>query len=129
MTTIHNTNVETINRNTITVCGHEVRASWSVDGPVASRSDLRAIRDAGHANWSDDEIEKVAIHCEERLSETYEREYRIAYAATNGEWDVVDTFRAADDAAANAYAEENSVGEWYVLDDQGRNINGGRDQA
>jgi hypothetical protein len=58
-----------------------------------------------------------------------EREYRIAYATTNGEWDVVETFRAADDAAANAYAEENSVGEWYVLDDQGRNINGGRDQA
>ncbi len=42
---------------------------------------------------------------------------------------MVETFRATDDAAANAYAEENSVGEWYVLDDQGRNINGGHDQA
>jgi hypothetical protein len=59
-----------------------------------------------------------------------EREYRIAYATTNGEWDVVKTFRATDNAAANAYAEEHYSGdEWYVLDDAGRNINGGHDQA
>jgi hypothetical protein len=53
-------------------------------------------------------------------------EYRVAYAMTNGEWDVVDRFMALDDDAANAYAETyfpNS--EWYVLDRDGRNINGG----
>jgi hypothetical protein len=55
-----------------------------------------------------------------------DREYRIAYAGSNGEWDVVDTFTATDDAAANAYAEATYFGdEWYVLDNTGRNINGG----
>jgi len=40
---------------------------------------------------------------------------------------VVSSFRAADDAAANAYAEtEYGQQEWYVLDSTGRNINGGR---
>jgi hypothetical protein len=59
-----------------------------------------------------------------------EREYRIAYATTNGEWDVVETFRAIDDDAANTYAEENcSCEDWYVLDAKGRNINGGHDQT
>jgi hypothetical protein len=54
------------------------------------------------------------------------REYRIAYAMGNGEWDVVDRFLALDDAGANAYAEQYYDGdEWYVLDNTGRNINGG----
>jgi hypothetical protein len=64
------------------------------------------------------------------------REYRVAYAMGNGEWDVVDRFMAVDDDAANAYAEayfhaapERHGDDWYVLDDKGRNINGGRDQA
>ena len=55
------------------------------------------------------------------------REYRVAYAMSNGEWDVVDRFLAIDDDAANAYAEQHYSGdEWYVLDETGRNINGGR---
>jgi transglutaminase-like putative cysteine protease len=54
------------------------------------------------------------------------REYRVAYAMTNGEWDVVDRFMALDDDAANAYAKTwCGDGEWYVLDASGRNINGG----
>jgi hypothetical protein len=54
------------------------------------------------------------------------REYRIAYAMGNGEWDVVNRFLALDDAGANAYAEQYYDGEeWYVLDNTGRNINGG----
>lgn len=58
------------------------------------------------------------------------REYRVAYAMGNGEWDVVDRFMAVDDSGANAYAETYFDGEeWYVLDANGRNINGGRDQA
>jgi hypothetical protein len=64
------------------------------------------------------------------MSNTEGREYRIAYPLTDGEWDVVDTFLASDDTAANRYAETHYIGyEWFVLDDQGRNINGGRDQA
>lgn len=54
------------------------------------------------------------------------REYRVAYAMTNGEWDVIDRFMALDDAGANAYAATWYVNsEWYVLDASGRNINGG----
>ena len=64
------------------------------------------------------------------LLDSQAREYRIAYAMGNGEWDVVDKFLAVNDAGANAYAETYYAGqEWYVLDRYGRNINGGRDQA
>ena len=53
--------------------------------------------------------------------------YFIAYAMGNGEWGIVDSFAATDDADANAYAAEHFNGdEWYVLDDTGRNINRGR---
>jgi len=59
-----------------------------------------------------------------------DREYRIAYVMADGEWDIVDSFAATDDDAANAYAAEHYDGdEWYVLDATGRNINGGRYQA
>jgi hypothetical protein len=76
----------------------------------------------------------VCPACDNALDQIMEgqdgREYRIAYAAGGGEWDVVDTFTATDDDAANAYAEATYSGdEWYVLDANGRNINGGRDQA
>ena len=54
--------------------------------------------------------------------------YRIAYMLeATGEFEVVETFRAATDADANAYAEANHDGEWYVLDSTGRNINAGID--
>ena len=57
------------------------------------------------------------------------REYRIALVKADGSWDVIETFEAADDDAANAYAEQNHAdSDWYVLDADGRNINGGRDQ-
>ena len=52
-------------------------------------------------------------------------EYRIAYMLeATGEFEVVETFQAATDADANAYAEANHDGEWYVLDPDGNNING-----
>jgi hypothetical protein len=54
------------------------------------------------------------------------REYRIAFVRADGEFDVVDRFTAVDDAGANAYAETYYAGqEWFVLDRDGRNINGG----
>ena len=66
----------------------------------------------------------------EKVDPTNDREYRIAYAMGDGKWDVVDRFAAKDDDAANAYALVTFDGdEWFVLDDTGRNINGGRDQA
>jgi hypothetical protein len=53
-------------------------------------------------------------------------EYRIAFVLADGEFDVVDRFMAVDDAGANAYAETYYAGqEWFVLDRDGRNINGG----
>ena len=54
-------------------------------------------------------------------------EYRVAYVKATGEWDVVETFAAVDNADANAYAEQHYADhEWYVLDDQGLNVNGGK---
>jgi len=83
-----------------------IDAADATRGPVATRS---------------------CCHC---CGEAVQSEYRIAYAAGSGEWDVVDTFTATDDDAANAFAEATYAGdEWYVLDANGRNINGGRDQA
>ena len=59
-----------------------------------------------------------------RVEELQAREYRIALVNNDGSWDVIDTFEAADDAAANAYAEEHHADvEWYVIDAEGRNIN------
>jgi len=64
-----------------------------------------------------------------RVEELQAREYRIALAKADGSWDVIEAFEVADDAAANAYAEEHHADvEWYVIDAEGRNINGGRDQ-
>ena len=72
---------------------------------------------------------KITVEGALTLLDLQAREYRIAYAMGNGEWDVVDSFMAVDDAGANAYAEQHYTGdEWYVLDATGRNINGG-DQA
>lgn len=59
---------------------------------------------------------------------TDQPEYRIAAVRENGDWDVVETFHAADHDAAREYAEseygENDV---FVLDHTGRNIDGGVD--
>jgi|LakMenEpi03Aug12_release.lakeMendotaPanAssembly.Ray.scaffolds.fasta_scaffold3059513_2 hypothetical protein len=53
-------------------------------------------------------------------------EYRIAFVAADGRWEVVEAFDAPHRDAANAYAEEHYAGrDWYVIDDRGDNINGG----
>ena len=52
--------------------------------------------------------------------------YWLAYAREDGEWDIVRGFEATSDAEANAYAErECDNDDWYVLDSNRRNINGG----
>lgn len=59
--------------------------------------------------------------------------YQIAFMVeTTGEFEIAEAFDAADDAAANAWAEsqeprfrqEYDNDGWYVLDQHGNNING-----
>ena len=59
--------------------------------------------------------------------------YQLAFAGPGNEtWDIVEQFEAANDEAANRWAEDNeermlreySNAEWYVLDAAGQNING-----
>ena len=55
---------------------------------------------------------------------TDQPQYRVAFTMESGEWDVVETFHAASNTAANEYAEENYADrDWYVLDAAGKNIN------
>jgi hypothetical protein len=127
MNTIRTTNIETIDRNTCRVGDHAVPITWDANGAHVDHGDLRAIRDAGHANWSDDEISDVAYHIETRMDETYTKAYRIVIrdGDYSDGWHELDAIRAADDAAANEYAEKFfAVEEWYVLDADGNNING-----
>lgn len=56
---------------------------------------------------------------------TDQPQYSIAFIMESGEWDVVETFHAATNAAANDYARRLYADqEWYVLDASGNNING-----
>ena len=56
--------------------------------------------------------------------------YVVAFVREDGRFVAGERFLAINDKCANAYADKNYQGqEWYVLDRDGRNINGGRDQA
>jgi len=52
--------------------------------------------------------------------------YSLAFEGPgNQTWDIVENFTAANNAAANDWAEENyPESDWYVLDENGENING-----
>lgn len=54
-------------------------------------------------------------------------DYSVALVnGSDGSFEVIEQFTAASDAEATAYAEHNySEDEWFVLDAQGKNINGG----
>lgn len=58
------------------------------------------------------------------------RTYHVAVMLeASGDFEILETFNADDDADANAYAEQNHSGKaWYVLDENRRNINGGVDR-
>ena len=57
------------------------------------------------------------------------KEYKVAFVREDAGWDIVKTFWALNDEAANRAAGILYEGtEWYVLDASGRNINGGHDQ-
>jgi len=70
----------------------------------------------------------ATIASDAAVAYTDQPEYRIAFVRESGNWDVAETFHAADHDAARAYAEseygENDV---FVLDHTGRNIDGGVD--
>lgn len=52
--------------------------------------------------------------------------YRIAFVKADGRWDIVEEYEAIDDEAANDYAAKNfGDREWFVLNADGVNINGG----
>lgn len=52
--------------------------------------------------------------------------YRIAFVMADGGWDIVEEFDAVDDEAASEYAAEHyGEDEWFVLNADGQNINGG----
>jgi len=59
-----------------------------------------------------------------------QRTYHVAVMVeATGEFEILETFNADDDADANAYAEQNhSSKAWYVLDENHRNINAGADR-
>ena len=128
MLTYRTTEIETIDRNTLNVSGNEVACSWSDDGsPCVSLDALRAIRDAGHANWSDEEISDLAYHAENLMLQTYTKLYSIGIneGYNQDQWVLLDSIRVENDDQANAYAEANfSEYEWYIRDADGNNING-----
>lgn len=93
-------------------------------GHVARRLGLTPTH-AGHAGQTKETENMTA---DQFASE--DATYRVAFALADGRFDVVEEFAACDTEAANAYAERRYAGqEWYVLDADGRNINGGRDQT
>jgi hypothetical protein len=59
-----------------------------------------------------------------------QRTYHVAVMLeATGEFEILETFNADDDADANAYAERNHSGRaWYVLNENRRNINAGVDR-
>jgi len=62
------------------------------------------------------------------MSSMADQRYAVAFVVeATGAFEVVERFEAADDDAANQYAERHYPERpWYVLDDQGRNVNGDR---
>ena len=70
MLTIRNAEVRITDERTAVVFNkwqsHDVPMAQGGFGPVADREALKAIKESGAANWSDDEIKKLAQHIEER---------------------------------------------------------------
>jgi len=112
----------TSTKGTATVDTIEAAAAWLVEMQPAYASVDGIDLEHDAAEWT----EENATAAIEAAMVEHDREYRIALVMADGEWEVIDTFQAADDDAANAYAEEHhGDSDWYVLDANGRNINGG----
>lgn len=127
MLTRSTTAIETINRDNVNVGGHQVTCTWDATGAHVQTDSLKAIADAGHANWSHDEISDIAYNAEVLLNETYSKAYDIVtYEGFNQDRiNVLESIRMPSDDAANAYAEQHYHNrDWYVLNAAGENING-----
>jgi hypothetical protein len=127
MLTIRNANVETISREAVNIGGHQIAVSWDANGAHVDREALVELCRSDLANLSREEIDQLVYHAETRMDETYSKAYEIGiFEGFNADqWHVLESIRATDDAAANAYAEQHYADrEWYVLDADGENING-----
>jgi len=128
MLTYRDTEVRVIDRDTVAIEGkgvaEEVRCEWDANGASIELESLQQLKSTFDANWSDDQIGDLAYHAANLLNEQYTKGYEIAVPDGDG-WHILESIRVADDAAANAYAEQNHADqEWYVLNANGDNING-----
>ena len=107
----------------------ESEAAIYAEGTHYTRDDiLRHYRDYLEYTISDSPLD-IQRFCEEILG-IRDGKYQIAFMLeATGEFEVIEDFEAADDDAANEYAEQHyGDREWYVLDSAGNNINGGPHQ-
>jgi hypothetical protein len=125
-TTIRNVEITIEDENHICVefdgQRHSVAVTWDSVGAHVSLDSLRAV----NASWDDTQLADLAYHGEAQLDDYYTREYRIV--VPEGEYTegyaILETIRAANDDAANDYAEQHHAdADWYVLDADGNNIN------
>jgi hypothetical protein len=97
----------------------EVPQQWRHWTKRELTEDLRLFAAAGFATHGN------FVRC--RYGEPAQADYSVALVnGSDGSFEVIEQFTAANDAAASAYAEQHySEDEWFVLDSQGKNINGG----
>ena len=128
MLTYRETEVRIINKDTVAIEGkgvsEEARVEWDANGARITFESLEQLKPVLNANWSEEQISQLAYHAGTLMNEEYTRAYDIAVTDGDG-WHILESIRVADDAAANAYAEQNHADqEWYVLNANGDNING-----
>ena len=73
-----------------------------------------------------EEVKKQRMDAMSWILDEMSKKYHVAFQTEAGGFDIVREFYAHSDREAESMAEEWYPGqEWYVLDDQHRNINGG----
>ncbi len=105
----------------------ETEAALYAEGTKYTKADILAEYRAHVRRAAEDGVEHLDIQrfCEDVLG-IRQREYQIAFVREDGSFEVVQNLLAGSDAEANDYAEHAYAGqEWYVLDENGNNINGG----
>lgn len=130
--------------NKITADHESEAAIWAEGSGMSAADILRAYRE--HLSEAAEPID-IQSFCEQVLEIANKNElldtlnatkifetdsdYRIAFVdGSTGDFDCVESFTAANDDAANAYATEKYAGrEWYVLNASGQNINGDNEDA
>ena len=105
----------------------ETQAALYAEGTNYSKADIIAEYRAHIRRAAEDGVEHLGIQrfCEGVLG-IGQREYQIAFVKEDGSFDVVQTLLAGNDEEANDYASHTYASrEWFVLDENGNNINGG----